>query len=235
MVTVLSVFEGGERHSRRRGGRPGLGLRAQRRGRGRSPTPTSSARARAANRTEADQVYVEFADRNRVEAEVLGVDPFADVALLKIDPAGLDLVPLELGDDADLLVGEPVAAIGSPFGEQQSLTIGIVSAKERSVRSLTRFQIENSIQTDTAINPGNSGGPLLNADARGGRDQPADRDPARMPTRASASRSRSRASSARSRSCATTVRSSTPTWGSRARRSTRSSPSGSTSTPSTAP
>ncbi|MGH2981754.1 MAG: S1C family serine protease [Solirubrobacterales bacterium] len=115
--------------------------------------------------TEADQVYVEFADRNRISAEVLGVDPFADVALLKIDPAGLDLVPLQLGDDAELRVGDPVAAIGSPFGEQQSLSIGIVSAKERSVRSLTQFRIENSIQTDTAINPGNSGGPLLDAEA----------------------------------------------------------------------
>jgi S1-C subfamily serine protease len=115
--------------------------------------------------SEADQVYVEFADRNRVPAEVLGVDPFADVALLKIDPDNLDLVPLQLGDDAKLQVGAPVAAIGSPFGEQQSLTIGIVSAKKRSVKSLTQFQIENSIQTDAAINPGNSGGPLLDADA----------------------------------------------------------------------
>jgi S1-C subfamily serine protease len=118
------------------------------------------------NLSEADQVYVEFADRDRVPAEVLGVDPFADVALLKIDPDGLDLIPLQLGDDGALDVGAPVAAIGSPFGEQQSLSIGIVSAKERSVRSLTQFQIENSIQTDAAINPGNSGGPLLDANAR---------------------------------------------------------------------
>ena len=116
--------------------------------------------------TEADQVYVEFADRNRVSAEVLGVDPFADVALLKIDPEGLDIQPLELGDDATLPVGAPVAAIGSPFSEVQSLTVGIVSAKDRSVKSLTQFKIENSIQTDAAINPGNSGGPLLDSDAR---------------------------------------------------------------------
>ena len=119
------------------------------------------------NLSEADQVYVEFADRNRVSADVLGVDPFADVALLKIDPGDLpNLVPLQLGDDRQLQVGDPVAAIGSPFGEQQSLTIGIVSAKQRSVKSLTQFQIENSIQTDAAINPGNSGGPLLNANAQ---------------------------------------------------------------------
>jgi S1-C subfamily serine protease len=115
--------------------------------------------------SKADQVYVEFADRNRVSAQVLGVDPFADVALIKVDPAGLNLVPLQLGNDASLQVGDPVAAIGSPFGEQQSLTVGIVSAKKRSVKSLTQFQIENAIQTDAAINPGNSGGPLLDANA----------------------------------------------------------------------
>jgi S1-C subfamily serine protease len=115
--------------------------------------------------SKANQVYVEFADRNRVSAQVLGVDPFADVALIKVDPAGLNLVPLQLGNDANLQVGDPVAAIGSPFGEQQSLTVGIVSAKKRSVKSLTQFQIENAIQTDAAINPGNSGGPLLDANA----------------------------------------------------------------------
>jgi S1-C subfamily serine protease len=116
--------------------------------------------------TKADQVYVEFADRNRVPAQVLGVDPFADVALLKIDPDGLDVQPIALGDDTTLPVGAPVAAIGSPFSEVQSLTVGIVSAKDRSVKSLTQFKIENSIQTDAAINPGNSGGPLLDSNAR---------------------------------------------------------------------
>ena len=121
---------------------------------------------RGADLRKAEQVYVEFADRNRVSAEVLGVDPFADVALLKVDPDGLDLSPVELGDDSQIMVGAPVAAIGSPFGEQQSLSVGIVSAKERSVRSLTQFRIEDSIQTDAAINPGNSGGPLLDAQGR---------------------------------------------------------------------
>ncbi|MEK6277827.1 MAG: trypsin-like peptidase domain-containing protein [Actinomycetota bacterium] len=114
----------------------------------------------------AEQVYVEFADRNRVAAKVLGVDPFADVALLNVNPEGLDLVPIELGDDSSIQVGQTIAAIGSPFGEQQSLSVGIVSAKERSVRSLTQFQIENSIQVDAAINPGNSGGPLLDGEAQ---------------------------------------------------------------------
>jgi S1-C subfamily serine protease len=114
----------------------------------------------------AEEVYVEFGTRERVPAEVIGVDPFSDVALIKVDPDGLDLVPLRLGDEVTLKVGQPVAAIGSPFGEQQSLSVGVVSATERSVRSLTDFQIEDAIQTDASINPGNSGGPLLDAAAR---------------------------------------------------------------------
>ncbi|HET8593029.1 MAG TPA: trypsin-like peptidase domain-containing protein [Solirubrobacterales bacterium] len=117
-------------------------------------------------REQADDVFVEFSDRNVARAEVVGFDPFYDVALLKVESEGLDLHPLELGSDRDLVVGQPVAAIGSPFGEQQSLSIGVVSATDRSVRSLTQFQIEGAIQTDASINPGNSGGPLLDAGAR---------------------------------------------------------------------
>ena len=118
------------------------------------------------DRRPAKAVYVEFPDRNVVSAEIVGFDPFADVALLEVKPDGFELHPLELGDDEDLVVGQPVAAIGSPFGEQQSLSSGIVSATDRSVESLTRFQIEGAIQTDASINPGNSGGPLLDAAAR---------------------------------------------------------------------
>ena len=117
-------------------------------------------------REAAEQVYVEFPDRNVVPAEIIGFDPFVDVALLKIAPDGFALHPLELGDDRDLQVGQPVAAIGSPFGEQQSLSVGVVSATDRSVQSLTQFEISGAIQTDASINPGNSGGPLLDAGAR---------------------------------------------------------------------
>ena len=111
----------------------------------------------------AKQVYVQFADRNQVEAEIVGFDPFSDVALLKVDPEGLDLQPLPLGSETDVEVGEGVAAIGSPFGQQQSLSVGIVSASDRSIDSLTEFTIDGAIQTDASINPGNSGGPLLDA------------------------------------------------------------------------
>jgi S1-C subfamily serine protease len=117
-------------------------------------------------RKAAEQVYVEFPDRNVVPAEVVGFDPFVDVALLRIKPDGFDLHPLDLGDDRSLHVGQPVAAIGNPFGEQQSLSVGVVSATDRSVESLTQFQIAGAIQTDASINPGNSGGPLLDAGAR---------------------------------------------------------------------
>jgi S1-C subfamily serine protease len=117
-------------------------------------------------REQADAVYVEFPNRNVLPAKVVGFDPFADVALLEVDPEGFELHPLKLGNDEELVVGQPVAAIGSPFGEQQSLSVGIVSATDRSVGSLTQFQIEGAIQTDASINPGNSGGPLLDADAR---------------------------------------------------------------------
>jgi len=110
----------------------------------------------------AKQVYVELSDGSRVQARILGTDPNADVALLKLDPAGLKLTPLKLGRSRDLNVGEPVAAIGSPFGERQSLSVGVISALDRTIQSLTDFQIGDAIQTDAAINPGNSGGPLLN-------------------------------------------------------------------------
>jgi 2-alkenal reductase len=113
----------------------------------------------------AQQVYVRFADGNQVPAEVKGFDPFADVALLKVDPTGLTLRPLPLGTTRDLHVGAPVAAIGSPFGKEQSLSVGVVSALGRSIQSLTGFDTTGAIQTDAAINHGNSGGPLL--DGRG--------------------------------------------------------------------
>jgi S1-C subfamily serine protease len=111
-------------------------------------------------------VYIQFSDGNRVAGKVVGADLNSDVALLKVDPAGLSLTPLSLGVSHGLRVGEPVAAIGSPFGEEQSLSVGVISALDRDIDSLTGFSIGNAIQTDAAINPGNSGGPLLDAGGR---------------------------------------------------------------------
>jgi 2-alkenal reductase len=114
----------------------------------------------------ASGVFVRFADGNQVGAEVKGFDPFADVALLKVDPSGLTLRPLALGSTRDVHVGSPVAAIGSPFGEDQSLSVGVVSGLDRSIQSLTGFDTTGAIQTDAAINHGNSGGPLLDGSGR---------------------------------------------------------------------
>ncbi|MBK5233522.1 MAG: trypsin-like peptidase domain-containing protein [Thermoleophilia bacterium] len=118
------------------------------------------------NRTPAKEVYVEFYDGNVLPAEILGFDPFADVALLKVDPNEFDLKPLELADSDNVVVGQPIAVIGSPFGEDHSLSTGVVSQTNRSVRSLTDFQIEGAIQTDASINPGSSGGPMLDGQGR---------------------------------------------------------------------
>jgi S1-C subfamily serine protease len=110
---------------------------------------------------EADEVFVEFPDRNQVPAKIVGVDLNADIALLQIEPDGLAFEALKLGDSDKVPVGEPVAAIGSPFGQEQSLSIGIISATDRSIDSLTDFKIDGALQTDASINPGNSGGPLI--------------------------------------------------------------------------
>jgi S1-C subfamily serine protease len=115
---------------------------------------------------EANEIYVQFADRNQVSAEVVGFDPFADVALLRVEPDDLELHPLALGSETDVQVGDPVAAIGSPFGQNQSLSVGVVSATDRSIESLTDFGIDGALQTDASINPGNSGGPLLDGDGK---------------------------------------------------------------------
>ena len=108
---------------------------------------------------------MQFEDGNQVKGEIVGYDPNADVGVVKVDPKGLELVPLSFARTQDVQVGEPVAAIGSPFGEQGSLSIGVVSAKNRTIEALTDFSISDAIQTDAAINRGNSGGPLL--DSRG--------------------------------------------------------------------
>jgi S1-C subfamily serine protease len=159
VVTIRSVFAGGE------GAAEGSGFVLNDSGEivtnAHVVTDESSG-----SRRPAKEVFVEFSDRNVVDAQIVGFDPFADVALLRVDPNGFKLHPLQLGSDADLQVGQSVAAIGSPFGEQQSLSVGVISATDRSVRSLTQFQIEGAIQTDASINPGNSGGPLLDAGAR---------------------------------------------------------------------
>jgi S1-C subfamily serine protease len=99
------------------------------------------------------------------DAKVVGRDTSSDLALLKVDASSKDLHPLTLGDSSGLNVGDPVVAIGNPFGLDRTVTTGIVSALQRKIEAPNGFTISNVIQTDAAINPGNSGGPLI--DGRG--------------------------------------------------------------------
>jgi S1-C subfamily serine protease len=171
VVTVIALFGEGGLGSLLRGdadrGDTGLGSGFVLDGKGEIATNAhvvTTGEGRSVKR--AAEVYVEFADGNRVEARIVGHDPNADVALLKIEPEGLELNPLPLGSTKDLKVGAPVAAMGSPFGERQSLSVGVVSAIGRDIDSLTDFKISGAVQTDAAINPGNSGGPLVDAEGR---------------------------------------------------------------------
>ena len=97
------------------------------------------------------------------EAEVVGTAPGKDLALLRIDAPNETLTPIPLGDSSSLLVGRKVLAIGNPFALDTSLSVGVISALGREIKSLNNRTIKNVIQTDAAINPGNSGGPLLNS------------------------------------------------------------------------
>jgi S1-C subfamily serine protease len=120
----------------------------------------------AGNVRPAGDVFVEFRDRDRVKATIVGWDVFDDVGVLRVDPEAHRLTPLPLGDSSKVVVGEPVAAIGSPFGNENSLAVGVVSATHRSIESLTsQYNLVDAIQMDAPINHGNSGGPLF--DARG--------------------------------------------------------------------
>jgi S1-C subfamily serine protease len=109
------------------------------------------------------KITVQFDDDKTVEAKVIGKDVSSDLALLQVDPDGVDLHPLTLGSSTSLQVGDPVLAIGNPYGLDRTLTTGVVSALQRQIQAPNGFTIDDVVQTDAAINPGNSGGPLLDA------------------------------------------------------------------------
>jgi 2-alkenal reductase len=115
----------------------------------------------------AEHLFLEFADGDRVEAKVVGWDLFDDVGLVRVDPMAHALAPVPLGESRSVVVGQPVAAIGSPLGNENTLSVGVVSAIHRSIKALTvqRYKVVDAIQTDAPITHGNSGGPLF--DARG--------------------------------------------------------------------
>lgn len=115
---------------------------------------------------DAQQITVTLADHSSWKAIVIGAEPGKDLAVLHIDAPPSRLKPIAVGTSKDLRVGQTVLAIGNPFGLDQTLTTGIVSALGRTMRSVGDQIIENVVQTDAAINPGNSGGPLLDSAGR---------------------------------------------------------------------
>jgi len=111
----------------------------------------------------ANEVTVSFSNRDTVKAEIVGTDPSTDLAVLRVDTSASALTPLPLGDSDAVRVGDPVVAIGNPFGLDRTVTSGIVSALQRLITAPNRFTIDHVIQTDAPINHGNSGGPLLSS------------------------------------------------------------------------
>jgi len=111
----------------------------------------------------ADSVSVRFWNGDTYNASVVGTDPSTDLAVIKVDAPSSVLHPVSVGDSSNVQVGDPVVAIGSPFGLEETVTSGIVSALHRQIQALNQFTINDTIQTDAAINHGNSGGPLFNA------------------------------------------------------------------------
>jgi len=115
---------------------------------------------------DADAAQVTLTDQSSWKARVVGVAPDKDIAVLKIDAPANKLHPIPIGTSKDLQVGQSVFAIGNPFGLDQTLTTGVISALNREIESVTRRPIQGVIQSDAAINPGNSGGPLLDSAGR---------------------------------------------------------------------
>jgi S1-C subfamily serine protease len=115
----------------------------------------------------ADQIEVSFSNQDTLRATLVGSDPSTDIAVLRVEASARGLTPLELGDSGSVRVGDPVVAIGNPFGLARTATAGIVSAvQERTITAPNGYPIDHVIQTDAPINSGNSGGPLLNAQAQ---------------------------------------------------------------------
>ena len=108
-------------------------------------------------------ITVTFQDGSTHTASVSGKDDATDAAVIKVDPSGLDLHPLKLGDSGSLQVGDELAAIGTPFGYSESLSTGVVSGLDRTIQAPNGFTVAHAIQTDAALNPGNSGGPVLDS------------------------------------------------------------------------
>jgi len=161
VVTVYAFFEHAEQHAAQ-----GSGFVVSEEGYILTSAHVITDAGEAAKTTEAERVFIGFKDGDRVKAEIVGWDAYDDVGLLRVAPGAHKLAPVPLGDSSRVGAGDPVAAMGSPFGNEDSIAVGVVSATHRSIASLTSgYKVVDAIQTDAPITHGNSGGPLF--DARG--------------------------------------------------------------------
>jgi 2-alkenal reductase len=161
VVTVYAFFEDGDRDASQ-----GSGFVVSDEGYILTSAHVITDAGDAERTTEAARVFVGFKDGDRVKAEIVGWDAYDDVGLLRVAPGDHGLAPVPLGNSSRVGPGDPVAAMGSPFGNEDSIAVGVVSATHRSIASLTSgYKVVDAIQTDAPITHGNSGGPLF--DARG--------------------------------------------------------------------
>ena len=166
VVTIVSYFDDASLPNARAGQGSGFVVRSDGTILTSAHVITTAGQGTSAPTKTARTVYVEFSDGDRVPAKVVGADLYDDVGIIKVAPGQHALSPVPLGNSSRVVVGQPVAAIGSPFGNADSLSVGVVSAIRRSIPSLTTaYNLVDAIQTDAPINHGNSGGPLF--DARG--------------------------------------------------------------------
>jgi 2-alkenal reductase len=161
VVTVFAIYDDGEAQESQ-----GSGFVVSENGYVLTSAHVVTDLAGSGRATEADRIYVAFKDGDRIDAELVGWDGYDDVALLRVDPQAHALRPVPLGDSSRVRAGDPVAAMGSPFGNDDSIAVGVVSAIRRSIDSLVSvYRVVDAIQIDAPITHGNSGGPLF--DARG--------------------------------------------------------------------
>jgi 2-alkenal reductase len=161
VVTVYAFFDKGDPH-----GAQGSGFVVSEDGYILTSAHVITNAGDAAKTTEASRVFIGFKDGDRARAEIVGWDVYDDVGLLRVPPDAHALSPVPLGDSSQVRAGDPVAAMGSPFGNEDSIAVGVVSAVRRSIMSLTSlYKVVDAIQIDAPITHGNSGGPLF--DARG--------------------------------------------------------------------
>jgi 2-alkenal reductase len=161
VVTVFAFFEHADQHAAQ-----GSGFVVSDEGYILTSAHVITDAGESAKTSEAERVFIGFKDGDRVKAEIIGWDAYDDVGLLRVAPGAHKLAPVPLGNSSRVGAGDPVAAMGSPFGNEDSIAVGVVSATHRSIASLTSaYKVVDAIQTDAPITHGNSGGPLF--DARG--------------------------------------------------------------------